>query len=49
MLAGLPLGQAALLPTPRKTPLIVSGGYHLLVKVLNQSGDEIVIINSKTQ
>ena len=30
MLAGLPLGQAALLPTPRKTPLVMSGGYHLL-------------------
>ena len=30
MPADLPLGQAALLPTPRKTPLIVSGVDHLL-------------------
>ena len=30
MPAGLPLGQVALLPKPRKTPLIVSGVDHLL-------------------
>ena len=30
MPAGLPLGQAALLPKPRKPPLVLSGVYHLL-------------------
>ena len=30
MLAGSPLGQAALLPKPRKPPLVLSGVYHLL-------------------